>query len=100
MDYLHEVWILTLSGQSMDCLLNPRIEHAQSMADWGNPWIGIVCSIQGLSMPKYRLGQSMDCSRIQGLRVGQSTDCPKYGLSSYDYFEQAIHGLSKHKMTH
>ena len=22
MDYLHKVWILTLSGQSMDCLLN------------------------------------------------------------------------------
>ena len=28
-------------GQSMDCLLNPRIEHAQS-TDWGNPWIGVL----------------------------------------------------------
>ena len=53
MDCLHKVWILTLSGQSMDCLLNPRIEHAQS-TDWGNPWI--VCSIQGLSMLKVRIG--------------------------------------------
>ena len=25
----------------MDCLLNPRIEHAQS-TDWGNPWIGVL----------------------------------------------------------
>ena len=25
----------------MDCLLNPRIEHAQSK-DWGNPWIGVL----------------------------------------------------------
>ena len=41
MDCLHKVWILTLSGQSMDCLLNPRIEHAQSK-DWGNPWIGVL----------------------------------------------------------
>ena len=53
MDCLHKVRILTLSGHSMDCLLNPRIEHAQSM-DWGNPWI--VCSIQGLSMLKVRIG--------------------------------------------
>ena len=58
MDCLHKVWILTLSGQSMDCLLNPRIEHAQSTdwgncllnprielaqsKDWGNPWIGVL----------------------------------------------------------
>ena len=41
MDCLHKVWILTLSGQSMDCLLNPRIELAQS-TDWGNPWIGAL----------------------------------------------------------
>ena len=41
MDCLHKVWILTLSGQSMDCLLNPRIEHAQCM-DWGNPWIAPI----------------------------------------------------------
>ena len=33
---------------------------------------------------KYGFGQSMDC-------LGQSMD---------PYFEQAIHGLSKHKMTH
>ena len=25
----------------MDCLLNPRIEHAQS-TDWGNRWIGVL----------------------------------------------------------
>ena len=36
MDCLHKVSILTLSGQSMDC-----IEHAQS-TDWGNPWIGVL----------------------------------------------------------
>ena len=57
----------TLSGQSMDCLLNPRIEHAHCT--------GLGQSISG----------SMDCPHIQGLRVGQSTDCPKYGLSSHDY---------------
>ena len=33
---------------------------------------------------KYGFGQSMDC-------LGQSMD---------PYFERAIHGLSKHKMTH
>ena len=53
MDYLHKVWILTLSWQSMDCLLNP-----------------------GLSMLKIWMGQFMDCPHILGTSglSAQSTD--------------------------
>ena len=55
---LDKVWILSLSGQSMGCLLNPRIEHAQSM-DCPD-----ILGLSGLS--------AQDCPHIQGLRVGQS----------------------------
>ena len=44
MDCLHKVWILTLSGQSMDCLLNPRIERLGQSMDWC-PNKGMVSSV-------------------------------------------------------
>ena len=44
----------------------------------------IICKQMHMLSSKYGFGQSMDC-------LGQSMD---------PYFERAIHGLSKHKMTH
>ena len=80
----------------MDCLLNPRIEHAQS-TDWGNPWIAPISRIEWTKCSSMDLGNPW-ITHIQGLR-GLSAQVWIWainGLPPYPRIESwAIHGLPR-----